>query len=809
LKFLRIVFFYIVFFFLAMIVVVTVLEPWSAGAQMLFAFIIPALLVWWIEKRRARKQSRPKEGEASSDPAGSRNATRPRNPDRSRAPAQVPVKPSMATPTKRAKPEPVEAKKSSRHQGWVRKDEAVSVRGRDIGGMVYVGTPPSVNTYGYRDKCRAYIDPSLPVARTGDDPDGHGMPYWPGYSDISPRCRATYLDWLAGGKSDASYDAGYMFLYFYGLERRVFVDDPSEEEKRQISEEVQRLARLYAQSRSVQRYLGEFLEIAKIATTEIDDIEPIYENSGWELPLSLKLAIGVRLDRGERLDAEWVLSWLLCHPERNLRTPATRCREEFLVLFKVRFQQRFPEGLKVTKPRKLLKATYRAASSEFEGSINPSINGKPVPDISGLRKPVEIAQEIANEAMEELDKFSRFLGRNPDGRGSVEGHALLPNELWDMFPSEELDALKTWAGGIVSDSGLIPAADVVARLEGERPVKIGKRQLTGAADALARMGFGLAPDPRFAMRSPKPDEPVVLFDLGETVEKLEDVSTRYRAALMELALGAFVAHADGQITDAERRSLESQVAATEGLSEQEARRLLANLSWFLTVPPDMGLLRRKLKEVGADSRTALRAALVAAAHADGVIQSEEVASIEKVYKALGLDPGLAYSDLHAGNVADGPRKVRAAEPGAPGEAIPSAPTPSGPELDASRIASIRSDTERVSSVLGQIFDTAEDDEAVEPDESGVLLAGLDHKHAALVRELVAREHWSEDAFDRLCAQHSLFAAGALEAINEWAFETYDEALLEEYDGYDVTPEIADTIRQQLSKEGAHVQTETT
>jgi len=807
--FLRITFLYIVFFFLAMIVVVTTLEGWSEGAQALFAFGVPAVFVWWNEKRRARKRRPSQGGSGNTD---SEDSSRPiPNPGRRKAVVARPTtsEAPSASPAQEPKRQSDRPIKSARHQGWVPLGESASVRGRDIGGMVYVGTPPLVNTYGFRDKCRAYIDPSLPVARTGDDPDGHGMPYWPGYSDISPRCRATYLDWLANGKTDAAYNPGYMFLYFYGLERRFFVEDPSEEEKSQISDEVQRLTQLYADNRSVQRYLGDFIEIAKIATTKIDDIAPVFEPSGWELPLSLKLAIGTRLDNGERLDADWALSWLLCHPERNLRTPATRCRDEFLALFKMRFEERFPEGLKVTKPRKALKASYRAASSEFEGSINPSVDGKPVPDISGLRKPVEIAQEIADEAMEELDKFSRFLGRNPDGRGSVEGHALLPTELWDIFPSEELDALKNWAAGVVSDGGLIPVADVVARLEGERPVKIGKRQLTGAADALARLGFGLAPDPRFAMRSPKPDEPVVLFDLGEPVEKLEDVSTRYRAALMELALGAFVAHADGQITDAERRSLESQVAATEGLSAQEARRLLANLSWFLAVPPDMSLLRRKLKEVGADSRTALRAALVAAAHADGVIQSEEVASIEKVYKALGLDPGLAYSDLHAGDVADGPRKVRAAEPGAPGEAIPSAPPPSGPALDASRIASIRSDTERVSSVLGQIFDTGEDDEAVESDKSDVLLAGLDHKHAALVSQLVAQEHWTEDAFERLCAQHSLFAAGALEAINEWAFETHDEVLLDEYDGYDVTPEIADTIRQQLSKEGAHVQTETT
>ena len=410
----------------------------------------------------------------------------------------------------------------------------------------------------------------------------------------------------------------------------------------------------------------------------------------------------------------------------------------------MRFDERFPGGLKVNKPRKTLKATYRAASSEFEGTINPTADGKPVPDITGLRKPVEIAQEIADE---------------------------------------EMDNLRAWVNGIMEDGGLVPLANVIERLEGERPQKIGKRQLTSAADALARLGFGLAPDPRFALRSPKPEEPVVLFDLGKPVEKLEEVSAGYRSALMELALGSFVAHADGRIAEPERRVLEAQIISADGLSDQERRRLGANLEWFLAVPPDMTLLRRKLKEVDEDGQTALRAALVIAAHADGIIQSEEVASIEMVYKALGLDPSLAYSDLHAGDVTDAPRRVRAAQPGRPGETIPEIEKAAGPALDASRNAAIRSDTERVSSVLGQIFETEEDQKEAGVSVNRTVLPGLDHKHGALVLELVAQKHWTEEAFEQLCAKHALMASGAMEAVNEWAFETYDEALLDEYDGY--------------------------
>ena len=54
-KFFRIIFFYGLYFILCMIVVTAALQEWSAGAQMLFAFGVPVLLVWWQEKRRSRK----------------------------------------------------------------------------------------------------------------------------------------------------------------------------------------------------------------------------------------------------------------------------------------------------------------------------------------------------------------------------------------------------------------------------------------------------------------------------------------------------------------------------------------------------------------------------------------------------------------------------------------------------------------------------------------------------------------------------------------------------------------------------------
>jgi hypothetical protein len=42
-----------------MIIVVSWLSAWPAGAQMLFAFGTPAMTVWWVERRLAKRTSSP------------------------------------------------------------------------------------------------------------------------------------------------------------------------------------------------------------------------------------------------------------------------------------------------------------------------------------------------------------------------------------------------------------------------------------------------------------------------------------------------------------------------------------------------------------------------------------------------------------------------------------------------------------------------------------------------------------------------------------------------------------------------------
>ena len=679
--------------------------------------------------------------------------------------------------------------------GWIPKDGNAHVAGREIGGMVYVGRGPRTGHDRHPDN--AFIDPSKNVATRGGDYQGEGMDFWPNYSTIDARSRAAYLDWLSRGRSDTRYDVGYVFLYFYGLERRVFVDKTDARERADIIVEVRRLLEIYGNNHSIRRYLGAFIDTTSLLDSS-GEPQPVFEHDGYEVPASVLLALGRIAARGEPLTSDWLLSWLLCHPETRLRTPAKRAFAEFQAHFRHVFDLEYPEGLKIRMPKRRLKLQYHAASGNFTRNLSKYLGD--IPDVSGLSAPLRIAQRIADTSADGLDKYSRYLGRNPSGKGTIKAHALLPEALWPLFPCPEKEELQTWATKRIEAGGLVPVEDVVEQLEGTRPYKIGKRQLIGVADALARLGVGLAPDPRFALRKPQLGEPVVFFHLPQDTRTIESPGDAYRSAILNLAVATLVAHADGQIDHAERQHLAGQIEANQSVTEAERGRLHANLSWMIAVPPDIGMLRTRLRDAPEDLRGALGQLAVVAAGADGAIDPEEIRVIERLYMVMGLERERVYADLHALTSAPEPVTVRPADRVTREFAIPS-PPPEAPAdavtLDAARVSAVMADTARVSQVLGDIFSDGDDDdeESVDDSVTGAEdgFSGLDAPHRAVVSVLITRHQWTEDEIAGLADEHQLMAAGALEVINEWAFDKFDDALIEEYDLYEINGDIVQQV----------------
>ena len=620
------------------------------------------------------------------------------------------------------------------------------------------------------------------------------MDYWPNYSTIDSRSRATYLDWLSSNRADTRYNVGYVFLYFYGLERRVFVNKTGPQERADIIAEVRRLLTIYGENHSIRRYLGAFVDTTSLLDSS-GDPQPVFEHDGYEVPANVLLALGTMASRNVPLTSDWLLSWFICSTESKLRTPAKRAFAEFKAYFQRLFDQEYPDGLRIRTPRRRLKLQYHAASGNFATDLNEHLGD--IPNVSGLSAPLRIAQRIADTSADGLDKYSRYLGRNPDGKGTIEAHALLPQALWPLFPCPEKEELQTWATKQIESGGVVPVEDVVERLEGARPDRIGKRQLIGVADALARLGVGMAPDPRFALRKPQLGEPVVLFHLPQDTRTIESPGDAYRSAILNLAVATLVAHADGQVDHAERAHLAGQIDANQSVTEAERARLRANLSWMIAVPPDIGMLRIRLRNAPEDIRSALGQLAVVAAGADGAIDPEEIRVIERLYAVMGLERERVYADLHALTSAPEPVTVRPADRATREFVIPS-PPPETPAdavtLDAARVSAVMADTARVSQVLGDIFVDGDDedeesvDDSVSDADDG--FGGLDAPHRAVVSVLITRRQWTEDEVAGLAGEHQLMAAGALETINEWAFDEFDDVLIEEYDGYEINGDVA-------------------
>ena len=715
-----------------------------------------------------------------------------------RGPATSSPEPSprqAAAPAYTPPPESVRPPKSSKNSRnrasrWIGPDGNATVAGWEIGGMVYVGVAPKDGGYGEPDN--AFIDPSLAVGRHADDWDGNDLSYWPNYTRLSSRARATYLNWLSEGRSRVA-NPGYMFLYFYGLERRFFRDTPDDEERRLIIAEVQRLHALFSDNRSASRYLGAFLDA--VALGQGGDA-PFDTEMHGEVPLSLKIGLARRVEAGTPLNAPWLRAWYLSDPETRLRTPARRCAAEFGALFDVIFERDHPSGLSVRKPKRKLEATYHAASGRFEANLSDMIGD--LCDVTTLRKPLTVAATIAEEATRALDGFSRLLGKDTDARGTLAAHALLPPEIRGQFPCIEADDLADWIRACVAQGGQVDALDLLERLGGTRPDKLTRKRLTDASDTLLGLGFGMAPDPRFALRAPKAGEPVILFDLPPGTHAL-DVSDGFRVAALRVGIATMIAQADTEVDTAEAATIDAIVSETPNLSLSERLRLSATARWMRIVPPDMALLRKRMKDAPEPAREAFAALAVQMAAADGEASTEEVAQLEKLYKTLGLDTAGLYGALHAAVSvsSDEPVTMRPAASAPSGPAIPpeGAPASGGIALDMTKVADIGKDTRDVSDLLGSIFGGDEPED--EPEERGATdpatLPGLTASQTALARELASRDHWPEADFEAAATRHGLMAAGAVEAINEWSFGAYDRAYLDEYDGYDIDPEIAAEI----------------
>jgi len=674
---------------------------------------------------------------------------------------------------------------SSRTAGaeWISRAKSVTVGSVTIsGGMFYLGDflgkqgRPNEN-----ENC--LVNPALTVGR-GRDPAGVSMGYWPSYGGMSPDARRSYLEWLAGDRSNPDDYIGYVFLYFYGLERRLLLDVDASDTASVLAE-VRRLLDVYGHNGSFNRYATELLTAAELGSGEpsaqfLARIEP----NGYEVPAAVKIALGMRVRDDRPIEGDLMLRFALTHPETSVRTPAKRVPALLRELYLLEFAKLYPAGYRPKAGRtKKLKKLYQACSGSFNLEIK--ILGGDIPDITDREEPIRIARRVFNDCMEQLDDYSRTLGRLPGLKPNLLAISKLPEALRltaaASLPGDPLAGLRRLADQC-SETRIDRLGEQIGITMGTGP---GKAKLRDLSQALAAFGIGATFDPAFAAKSSAGDDTAILFPISAPLPAV--ASDFYRMQQLSTMLGMVVGHADGHFHELERKALVDRIAASPELSGDEKRRLEAEIRLNEKDPARLDEWLKRLKDVPESARDAVAAELVSLASADGDLHADEVRKLEAIFRRMGMDEKFLYEGLHAGSSAM-PKVGPTSSPSAPSSKP--ATSPSTTRIDLSRLQNIRTETRVTSNVLADIFVDEEEETTAGPEipmetPQSELFEGLEQRYGAFLCEILQRSSWSKDDFEHLARDASLMPGAAKEAINDWALDHFDELMIEGDDELDI------------------------
>jgi uncharacterized tellurite resistance protein B-like protein len=662
---------------------------------------------------------------------------------------------------------------------WVPGGQTIEMHGMTIvHGMIYVGV-------GTAKEEPSLINPVLPIGRHHDN-SAEPLLYWLTYEGMTPTARHRYLEWLADG-ARAPIDIGYVFLYFYGLERRLLLDQAAAgPEAPALLAEVDRLAAIFGGSKhSFQFYsrgLLDYIQLHYCADEVSEDVPDLTEAPSYELPITFRFGLG-RFARDERpLPVAWALRWALADRSIRRRSPVDRCREVFERAFAQVYANRFGEGIRlhhICHRASPLKLTYGAASPALRlGQF--TLDWKDIPDVTAVEGPREQLQLLVNEATSLIDSHSRFLGRNPDKVNTLQAHLALPYALWPVILQERL---REFRANYVEPMEPITCADLFAQFgRGEPPTP---QMVVGLANGLQHVAVGMEPDVLAGARRPRPGDSVVLFPLlGE--REFGPRTARFQTASLTVSLSSCLALTDGVASASELQATEERIATWTYLSADQQMRLRAKYRVGLRRPASLTALKKKLSALSQEQRLEVVLAVSHLAKADGVVSTAKVQFLEQLYRVLKLDPQSVYQHLYS-------TPSNATHIGRPSLCVEGTATNSQKiTLDRERISQLQRETELVSALLGDAFDEEESDIAVvaqgsvnfaSPSEFAAvpLLPGLSSSHNAFLTLLLTRAEWSRAELEAAAAERQIILDGAMENINDAALDAFGAML---FDGDD-------------------------
>lgn len=584
---------------------------------------------------------------------------------------------------------------------WISSEYSLLVDEQDIGSWVYVGDTPKKGSTRERH-FNSCIDVSLPIGQKKYKSSKADTGQFLLYNKLTPDERATYLHWLASPRESSNCRSGFVRLYVSGLEYRFFMDDSDLEEKREIYEEVKRLSHYYGDNIYLRWSFDSFLKAAKSMIYPLN-YTPKFRGYNADRSRSAAIAIGRDIALGEKVTAERSLAWWRWDNSSWLDRTYYACEEEFKLLYKYLFDEKYPNGFVVKKSKQNLVALYSAQFGKFDARIKLEANGIPIPDIRALKEPVEIFQSIVDETIEALKKLGRLRYRGYKVYNILDENSRIPAKIRHKFTPEGISDVKRWLKGKGPNS-FFTIKRLYDQLYFKGPKAISLANYKTICDNLAKLGYSLTPDPRLINRPPNLNEKLLVFPILPSEDHSIGVSYDLLACILALGTGANIAKTFGKMTSAKTKALEQIIKRQEKNKLAERTVLISHLNWYLKNPLEKDVLKRFLKKSDEGQKRIVRQAVIDIARATGATNTKVVSHVEEVYKLLGLDSIAVYSDLHAGEIVEQPKSGIQTENGNASKDNDAGSRTTRPvRLDKKKIKTLSKETEKSREVLSRVF----------------------------------------------------------------------------------------------------------
>jgi uncharacterized tellurite resistance protein B-like protein len=683
------------------------------------------------------------------------------------------------------------------------------------GTVVNLGYGPLANplvyaTGGKLDQLRdsSLIELGLVVAKQSDSSERLG--YWPSYHNCNPGQRATYLQWLYAGRSHQVAELGYVFIFFYGLERRIVVDGKDHE---CVARELIRLLPMFGHSNSFAGYATRLLWLAIYLSVDCGGIptdvivDAIRVTNRWR-DGSLELYLAYLSRTQGQLDGGACYAWAEQDERAMTSIVCIRHPDKFKELFIRKVEDAFPEGVPFPSSTRNKAISYHPASSTLLSAPQQLVQvaGKMMPTLEPRRAPCSKLIQIWNDCIEQLKAFDRA-SRKATSEITSETYEALPLELRDG-DHPELEHWNRLISRVTDENGwAVVSVNEIARIKGiKERTSLTKTQTMSILNTADVLGFAIEPDCRINGKSFRWNEPIAIFNCEMALCDDRSIE-KFRTAAFLLELGLSVAVSDNEVDERELEAIETHIEAELDLTPDLSKRLSALRYLMIAKGPKLSTVPQTfLTALSKNQRKAIGSYLVSVAAADQVVTTKEKNVLRAAFQKLSL-PLDMLTELLAPYEA-----VKAEPPTAATSAVEKHDT-EAPVLDFDRIRRIREETRHVQDLLHDVisnsFDGSDDllvvpnvDAADEPmdefasseeiiatDPTTQMVdqcvdsrfATVPNRYQAFCSKLATKNRWNMREAQDLARSEGLMFSAALETINEWSTNEFGDWLIEESD----------------------------